>query len=277
MKKPFVFENHIVRFVHPEIAGRQEKRSLISTMLSARLAQIYSDRYLAPLEAQQREDDQHREIAKKAFEDMLSQGRVDIEHKVFHNNTHKLILTGSGIENFVLRKKPKYDISQDRREKSTVLFVHMGSHEGEINLYDYPRSRESLGELSRITLDYSFSTEISLGGEFSCDGQTFTDSPNQRAEFYGNRSVGFFYGEPGKVAFRFGDAISNELQRTVLGTWIYKDAVRDKLKIEGEISLGDEVIYHGNFDVKGSFPFYIDEDRSGDRAKTPEPVLAGKG
>ncbi|MEK6910191.1 MAG: hypothetical protein AABW82_00275 [Nanoarchaeota archaeon] len=275
MKKPFVFEDHIIRFVHPEIAIRERKRKFRSE-LSTWLADRYAERKLNPLKNQQREDDQHYRLSKKAFDDMLSQGRVDIEHKIFHNNTHKLILTGSGIERLSLRKRPKYDISPDRREKSTVLFVDMGNKEGEIKLYDYPRSRESLGELSRITIDYSFSTEISLGGELSCDGQTFTDSPNQRAEFYGNRSVGFFYGNPGKVFLRFGDATSNELQRAVLGTWIYNDVVRDKLKIEGEISLGDEVIYHGNFDTTGSFPFYIDEDRSGDRARTPDPDLVGK-
>lgn len=272
MREKFNFEQYIGRFVHPQIPERQEKRGLIS-VLSDWLAQRYANKYLLPLELQREEDNRHYNIAKRAFEDMFSQGRVEIEHKRFANNVHKLTLTGSGIQDFRLNDEPRYYISDDYRVKSSSLSVDMGSRKGEIIFHDYPSSKKSLGIFSKITLDYHFSTEVSLGGDVSCEGQTFTDNPNQRAENLGNRRIGFFYGAPGKVLFRFGDAISNELQRAVLATWHYNDVERDKLRVWGEASLEDEVIYQGNFSVKGSFPFYIDEDRDGSFPRKPTPTL----
>ncbi|MDO8563913.1 MAG: hypothetical protein Q7R87_02805 [Nanoarchaeota archaeon] len=37
----------------------------------------------------------------------------------------------------------------------------------------------------------------------------------------------------------------------------------------------EDLLYEGNFDVAGSFPFFIDEDNSNNRVRAPEPDLVG--
>lgn len=273
MNKPFVFEDHIVRFVDPRI----DKRRKFADSLPDFLAVHFRENFLKDIEARQEEDARHYDYAKNAFRDMIAQDRVNIEHKVSLNNSHKLVLTGSGIETFKMREDPRYIISDDGKDKKSFLPVDIGKNENEITLYDYPRSRNALTRFSKVTLDYHFSTEISLGGEFSCDGQEFSKKPDERRKWDGQKYVGIYYGAPGKVSLRFRDAIFDELSKTVLGTWIYTAINRDKLSLWGVVKIQNEVIYQGNFRVTGSFPFYIDEDRDGDRVRTPKPDLVGKG
>ncbi|MDO8563912.1 MAG: hypothetical protein Q7R87_02800 [Nanoarchaeota archaeon] len=227
MQKAFNFEDHITKFVDPRIAPRRKFAEKLPSFLSVH----FREKFLQEIEARQEEDARHYDYAKNAFRNMIAQDRVDISHKILHNNTHKLILTGSGLETFKMREDPRYTISEDRKDKMTFLPIDIGTREGEITLYDYPRGRNALSRFAKVTLDYHFSTEISLGGEFSSDGQIFSDKPDKRFNYDGLRTVGLYYGVPGKVALRFRDAIFNELQRTVLGTWIYTNVKRDKLKL----------------------------------------------
>ena len=64
----------------------------------------------------------------------------------------------------------------------------------------------------------------------------------------------------------------------VLVTWVYPNAKRDKLSIQGTIYDEKDIpIYAGNMNVTGSFPFFIDRDNFGDRSELRKPNMAGKG
>ncbi len=275
MEKPFVFEDHIVRFIHPKIAPRKK----IANKLPNWLAENFSAYFVAPLEVLQRKDDEHYNYAKDVFQLMISRGMVDIEYLPGNYRPDRIRITGSGLESFKMREDPRFKISEDRKSRECSLPVEVGSREkDEIIIYDYPNHSVPLSRFLKLSLDYTFSTEINLGEESSYGDKRFTKDPDKRMEWDGGLSkyVGFYYGKSGKVSFRCHDAMSDELNATVLGTWVYPNIRRDRVKMQGKLYCEDNLIYQGNLNVTGSFPFYIDEDNSDNRVKEPEPDLVGK-
>jgi hypothetical protein len=264
MPERFVFEEHIIRFIDPRI----DKRKKIAERLPDFLGRRFKTSFIQKIEAQQKENDKHYEKVLGVLRSIVSQGRVDISCEIGGNQAHKIIITGSGLETFKMREEPRYTISQDKKSKETVLPVSVGSREDEIRIYDYPSPSTPLNRFSKISLDYRFSTEISLGGNCSSYGERrFSKKPEERVKYDGDlksKLAYFFYGEPGKVAFRIGDAIHQELKDSVLGTWTYDNAPRDKIDIQAIVLCNDLVVYQGNIHVTGSFPFYIDRDNEGD-------------
>ncbi|MFH1248902.1 MAG: hypothetical protein V1660_02015 [archaeon] len=172
-------------------------------------------------------------------------------------------IKGEGIEDFPINGKPTFNISRDKRRKESVIPVLEGSREANLILYDYPLC--DLPLFGKLETEYEFETYFSLGWTDKGKPFNFTKDILNLGSFLSE--VPIFYGEPGKVNYRVGDGLHDELMKSVLPKY-----GRERLNLSVRMYIdGKKLFYQGNMESSGTFPFFISKDRDGDRQKRMTP------
>lgn len=215
------------------------------------------------------------------FERMQGQGYCTIDYSV--NNTlgesHTVTISGEKTDIFTLNGNAKNRQTAKREEEIMVPVEKQGD---EFCLVLYHQPTAPLPGFGEIMLHYTFKTSFSLGKRYNGHAQwgipPFTKDlleTNYGYNYDKQDYIGAWCGEPGKVIYRFRDALFQELRDAIFAPLLpFGKDKREHFTMEGTLSLlTGQAFYQGLMESTGTFPFFIrkDEDDDDDSEKMHVP------
>lgn len=267
----FVFEEHIKKADFSLARNKLEKRLRFFSRIP-KLERGIEERIKDVKRLQERTDRSYRFLS-WFFDELQSQEYCNAIYSVSDvflgsrkgkNEFYKVNISGSGLENFEINGFSSFDTSADRKLRKTIIPVLEGdAQEAKLILFDYPLTEIPL--FGKLNVEYEFETYFNLGCYQEGEPLMFTNNLLKIAE----SGEKVFYGKPGRLAYREGDLLSNELNRGVTG--IFYGEERDRLKIQAKIFSGGQLFYQGNMECRGTWPFFIRKGRDKPKEKKIMP------
>jgi len=244
----FVFDDHILRL---------EERDLIKVVK-------HNKRINSPIQTVE-EYNREFESFRQFFENLSVQeycvAKYVISESAFQR--HNVIIQASNYEQFNINGSTMFE--KDGEGKSTHIPVTKGNNIFEIKIPSHPQTVE-IDDVGKLSIDYTFKTEFSLGNSWKGKPVNFTKKVNKdyaSSIFSVFSDEKLFFGEPGRVYFRPNDAIHEELREALL----FKSEGR--FHMDGKIYIDDDFLYQGTINPRGTFPFFLRGNDENDEKRNP--------
>jgi len=289
-KTEFIFNEHILKMDYgPFLKEAKDKKNKIEEKIKKFCwVPFYKKSKITEMSYFQKEIEKIEKIEKiidkeyDALEWFFNKIRTGKYCKVEYNENKEnydafaLKIHGRGIEHFELNGETRFKLSSQEGIKHSYIPIMEGDVESEFEIYDYPKIE--IPKKGKIFVDYSFSTKMNIGKwDFNYH---YTEDPFRinwfnPYKFNFEPEIHYFFGKPGKIYFRMGDAIHNEIIKGCVGNIMTIPEKRENFNMEGKIYLSsnNELIYQGNFDNDGFFPFFILKDKDKNRGKKSIPKI----
>lgn len=272
----FVFEEHILRIddLRPRIERLQK---FISSPLSFPIRFLLRHK-IEYLEFHQKHSYERYEDVKEIFFDIIN----NIKNQVTFNPASNIVtINGRGSELFKCNGNPVFYHSKTREE--TLIPVRIGADNALLRIHRHPQLM--ISPFDDFDIDYGFSTNFSLGhilfDYFTLNQTKIRKSLLQDITSLDKTKDDLFCGQPGRIFYRFCDALYEELSKSVFCETCNEGSLphdyfaeRQKLNLYGTISIkgSDVLLYQGDFKVYNTyFPFFIRGSNDGNREKVPKP------
>ena len=248
----FDFDEHILKLDLDEIRRREEELRRKNRGLSKILNSLRSTPNLDSIN-NFNEDEYNEEfcLVRNFFQNMYMEkycnSRYIIE-KDTDKEIHKVRIYGTGVEDFELNGESDFNMNFTR------IPVEKNGQEFRLAVYAQPQT--FLPPFGKINVEYRFETNFRLGYKNEGECTTFTDDVFETSS-RGYGRIHYYYGEPGKVYFRIRDALYNNMNNAIFGDY---NNQRPNFHLQGRVYLDNKMIYQGEMESSGTFPFFIERD-----------------
>lgn len=270
----FVFSECIKRMDYAPVMEKLEKRRKMFSFLSPVRKNL--ENKIKEIDDLQKRTDSNYTFIEWFFGEMQRQNLCTAKYKISDNllhsgpgnDWHSVDIEGMGIYEFPINGKEAFSVSEDGKERSTTIPVMEGSQECNLILFDFPLIE--LPIFGKLHVDYEFETYFNIGSYESDEPVLFTGNPLETGNWLQDYSL-CFYGKPGKLFYRAGDRLDEELQKGVTGVFSQLPRKRKNLNLQAKIYLDDGALFfQGNMECTGTFPFFIRRDKNRRRDSSPK-------
>ncbi len=274
---PFIFDEHIIRLDEKIIKDHLKKsfkNRFLEIFKKGRLDEIVKQE-LANL-------NQGFDNLNWFFDEVSRQKYCNMNYEVNHDRveSHKITFEADNIEMFKAAGKASFE--EENNEKITVIPLKKENEEFNLIIYNHPQIEiPSSGE---IEMHYKFNTYMTLCKHANWDTKEtyeFTNNPLDTFDINsGYSGIGYTYrlfGEPGKLYYRFGDALFQEYIKSVSTCWRYRRDEK-RFKMQGKLYSNEALIYQGSMECeRACFPFFLrkDERRNKDNRAVQKVPIGG--
>ena len=207
------------------------------------------------------------------FDEMQARDYCEQSYIELFDPTGRLIsanlkIKGDKSESFYLDEEPVFGLDKKER-KITTFKVSKGSNEFELILHGHPS--QEINTFEPLNVNYKFEVTIPIGDSDFIDKRV---GNRYHSAFFSDNST--YYGQVGKVYFRSGDKLFEDLLDKVMGHMTLFPQRRG-LEISASVYNGQRHVYNGLISSTGSFPFFLhdEKDRQKERLISPPPVESG--
>lgn len=189
----------------------------------------------------------------------------------------EILIKGEGIQTFDINGKPTF-YYEDNDELRKKMKIPVSKNGDEFNLTIDAHPQIDFPIMGKIDVDYWFKAKMFLdkwSPRNEKERYEFTRDIDQIYEshiFSDLPPVNYFFGEPGRVFYRPGDAVCHQFFN-----FIFPGKRREKsegFSLEGKIYINRaEFFYQGLIDSDGTFPFYLREDKGRNRKQRVKPKM----
>lgn len=202
------------------------------------------------------------------FTNMEERGYCNQSYEVFNPKycpRHRVRIWADKKDTFDIEGRPVF-----LEDGKTEIPVHKNGDTFNLILFQHPQQDIIPG--SRLNVFYQFQVTLSLGEAYATNPKFTRNVRKLNSSGFVDSPIPFWFGEPGRIYYRPGDAFGKELSQKILGVW--DGGGRTHFYMSGTVYQNGDFLYNGKLDSTGTFPFYLREqkDREGDRETGLVPI-----